>query len=293
MRISGARGNDLFVLISGYFLINSSQIKIPKMFSLWVKILFYSVIVFCALLVSGLEAFSVKAALKSVMPITHGWWWFPRTYFVLYLIHPYLNILLHSFSRKDYEKFLIAIIIYWCIIPSFLRSGFEGSSLVNFMCLYSLAAYFRLWAEDFGNKRFILYGLLFIMADALVFTILDVIGLKILSIAEKALAFAGMMSPFTLLSALCLFLGFRKLKLHDSKVINIIASVTFGVYLLHENDFNRRVLWKLVFHTAEFQDSTYLIPYSITVITVVYIACTLIELLRAKIFKTFSRGKLS
>ena len=204
-----------------------------------------------------------------------------------------MNILLHSFSRKDYQKFLIAITIYWCVIPSFLRSSFEGSSLTNFVCLYSISGYFKLWAKDFGSKKFILYGLLFIVADAVVFGLFDVLGINIPYFGEKALSFAGMMQPFTLLSALCLFLGFRKLDIRCSKTINLIASATFGVYLLHENDFNRRVLWQGVFQTASFQNSPYLIPYSISVVIFVYIVCTLIELLRSKLFRILSVGRLS
>ena len=287
MRTSGARGNDLFVLISGYFLVNSSGIKFHKMLNLWSRMFLYSVVVFCALTFSGIEVFSVKAALKAVTPVTHGWWWFPRTYFVLYLVHPYLNILLHGFNRREYEKFLVTVMIYWCLIPFFLRTNFEGSSLIHFICLYSLAGYFHLWAKDFGGKMFILYGILCIVAHIFVHGIFDAMGI------EREIFWGSMMSPFILLSALCLFLGFRKLDIRYSKIVNVIAAATFGVYMLHENKFNIQVLWSNVFCVASFQDSPYLIPYSIMVILIVYTVCTVIELLRSWVFMKFSRGLLS
>lgn len=179
------------------------------------------------------------------------------------------------------------------IIPTFLHTLFSGSRLVDFICLYSLAAYFRLWAKDFGDKNFILYGLLFIAGDILAFIALDIIGLKIPYFGEHAIGFAGMMKPFTLLSALCLFLGFRKIELPASKAVNVIASASFGVYLLHENIFSRWLMWHKVFRVASFQDSPYLIPYSLAVVLAVYFACAVIELARAKIFRTLSRGRLS
>ena len=288
MRISGARGNDLFVLISGYFLINSSGIKFHKIFNLWARMLLYSVVVLFALILPGIEMFSVKAMLEAVTPVIHAQWWFPRTYFMLYLIHPYLNIFLRSFDRKGYEKFLIVVMTFlWCIIPIFLPSGFRGRGLVEFISLYSLAGYFRLWANDFGGKRFILYSVLCIMVHVFVHGVLDAIGI------ERETFFGGMMNPFILLSALCMFLGFRKLDIYYSKIINLIAASTFGVYMLHENRFCWKILWNGVFRTASFQNSPYLIPYSITVILVVYLVCTIIELARSRIFRVISRGKLS
>lgn len=293
MSTCGGRGNDLFVLLSGYFLIKSSGINFHKLFRLWVKTEFYSVIVFCCMVYSGLEVLTFKTAVISLLPVTHGWWWFPRIYFVMYLIHPYLNILLHSFTRKDYEKFLMTVMIYWCLIPAFLRSDFGGSPLIDFICIYSIAGYFRLWAEDFGSSKFILYGLLFTLADIFGAAFFDFTGLYNSYLGSMAMSFAGMMKPFTLLSALCFLLGFRKLSVSTDKFINAAAGATFGVYMLHENEFNIAKLWRNTLHACSFQDSPYLIAYTIVVVIVVYVVCTVIELLRAKAFRTLSGGRLS
>ncbi|MBQ4401115.1 MAG: hypothetical protein II832_03005, partial [Synergistaceae bacterium] len=61
----------------------------------------------------------------------------------------------------------------------------------------------------------------------------------------------------------------------------------------HENKFNIQVLWGNVFGVASFQDSPYLILYSIMVILIVYTVCTVLELLRSWVFRKVSRGLLS
>ena len=117
--LGGQRGNDIFILISGYFLIESSSgIKFYKLFKLWIILFFWSLVVSCALVISGSEVLSPVFIIKSLMPLTQGWWWFPRVYFVMYLFHPYLNIFLRSLNRVEYKKFLMMIIICWSIIPA-------------------------------------------------------------------------------------------------------------------------------------------------------------------------------
>ena len=288
----GQYGNGLFILVSGYFLVESPGLKPKKLLSLWSRMFFYSFSIFCLFMALGLADFDIKLFARSVAPLTRTHWWFASTYFVMYLIHPYLNILLRSFSREDYKKFLTAIFIYWSIIPTFLLTSFEGSNLMNFICLYSLAGYFRLWAKDFGSKKFIIYGVGFMALNFLSFLCLDVIGRRFPFVGVRALHLRPLMRPFTILAVVCLFLGFRRLTL-NSKLVNILASATFGVYLIHEHKLMRPFLWLKVFKNFTYQNSPYLIPYSLGVIIFVYVACTLIELARMKIFRLVSRGRLS
>ena len=134
---------------------------------------------------------------------------------------------------------------------------------------------------------------MFMMSDFLIVLILDVAGLYIPAFGKNALHFMGIMRPFTTMSAMCFLLGFRKLGITYSKVINIIASATLGVYLLHENPFFKRFLWHGLFHVELYRDSNFLIVYFVFAVVSVHVMCTLAELLRQKIFRSLSRGRLS
>lgn len=292
-KIFGELGNDIFVMLAGYFLVKSEGVKILRLFNLWLRIFFYSVICYCVFVFSGYEIFSPVRLLKSMMPISHRLYWFPTVYLVLYVIHGWVNIFLNRLSREEYKKFLLTLFTLWSLIPAVLPSNFERSKLTEFIFLYSIAGYFRIWAKDFGSRRFILYGIIFIALNYSTAIIFDIIGLKIKFFAVKAERFYFMMMPCTLCASLCLLLGFRSLNIPHSKLINTIASAAFGVYLIHDNNFVRPFLWREVFRNASFQDSPYLIPYSLAVILTVYISCTILELIRSKIFKTLSCGYLS
>lgn len=291
--MGGGLGNSIFVMLSGYFLINSREVKISRVINLWVRMFFYAAPVYIVLLWLRIEPFSSKMFAYVLMPFVHSFWWFATNYLVIYLAHPYINRFLHSFTREEYKNFLMTAVLYWCVLSTLTRPSLKAAEIIDFFCAYCIAGYFRLHASDLGGVKYLRYALGFIGINYLTVIIFDVVGLKIPIVGEKAGHFCIMMRPFTLLAALCLLLYFRSLKRFNSKVINTIASVSFGVYLIHENRFIRPLVWKKLFHVASFQDSPYLIPYIIAVILAVYVSCTLIELLRSKIFRILSRGYLS
>ena len=70
-----------------------------------------------------------------------------------------------------------------------------------------------------------------------------------------------------------------------SKVINIISSATFGVLLIHDNEYVREFLWIEVFKNASMIGSEYFIMYEIIVVLSVYIICTVIEIIRVKLIE--------
>ena len=92
--------------------------------------------------------------------------------------------------------------------------------------------------------------------------------------------FCGQQKLPAFLASLFLFLGFKKMKIGYKKSINLISSATFGVYLIHDNNYMRRFLWYTLFHNASYTESPYLIPHSLCAILLVFVCCTLIELFR-------------
>ena len=98
-------GVDIFVLISGYFTIKLSILKISK---LWFCCAFYELFNFLsAYLILG--DISKTAALKFLLPLSNGW--FMPTYIALMIISPFLNSCLNSISKKQY--FYCLILFTW------------------------------------------------------------------------------------------------------------------------------------------------------------------------------------
>lgn len=285
--MGGKTGVNIFVLISGYFLIQSKSTKasIHKILKLWGQVFFYSAIIYVINIALGGDI-SIKQFIKAFMPMTRAAWWFASSYFVLYIIHPYLNRFLHSMDKFLYQRYLLLLLLMWCVVPTFLSTAFEGNSLCWFVTLYSLAGYYRLYGfnklvtKDAGIMAIILTILTY--CSSVIFTIL---GTKWAFFSEHNSYFYGMQRLPTLAISICIFIAFANMDIKYSKWINLASSATFGVYLIHDNRFVRPFLWESVFHNAKFQDSILLVPYSIAVVAIVFILCTLLDLLRQRVIE--------
>ena len=297
MTIGGKIGVNVFVFITGYFLIDSNKFKTTKLVRMWFQIFTYSIIAF-GLFVCLLKSadFSTKGLIKSIFPITfRGGWWFARAYFILYILSPYINRFLHTMSKKEYQRFLIIISLLWCVIPTITGQVLESNELLWFMYLYSLIAYFKKYINKInisGSKCILLavINMVITFTSAIVF---DIIGIKIRFFADHALFFYGMQSIFTVVSSLLLFMGFSRINIGYKKYVNIISSATFGVYLLHENSYIKSFLWEKLFKNASYADSNLLIPYSIFVTLTVFIMGIIIELLRKYLIENHSNKLFS
>lgn len=285
LQIGGHIGVNAFVLISGYFLVNVPDIKRNKIWKLWSQLIFYSLSIYIIFLIAGLKEFSWLTLLASILPVTFNKWWFASTYFVMYLFTPYINVLLNKLSKQMYQKMLILMFVCWSVIPTFTTSTFESNNLIWFICLYSAGGYIRLWMEGtkISNKKCFGGAALLTVLTLGTVIIFDVLGMRYDFFAQHATYFYWMQRLPIVLIAILLFVGVKNTEISYRKTINVVASATFGVYLIHENRWVRSYLWETVFYRAGLKGSLYLIPYSILVIGVVYMLCTAIELVRKRI----------
>lgn len=296
---SGNVGVDVFVLISGYFLVkfNFEAFNIKRILKFWGQVFFYSVFIYILLVITGICEFSFKSLAKAALPIIFDQWWFASTYFVLYLFHPFINIFLNKLDKKTFQSLLVLLIIICCIIPSFTFTSFQSNSLLWFITLYCVAGYIRLFGLNptFKLRHHLFFCLLFSALRYLSSVITLVIGTRIPSAVRFSLAVYGIPYVLTFLSALSLFMLFTCIKMGYHKWINVIASASFGVYLIHDSKIVRPLLWETIFKNASYQDTALIIPYSIGVVCLVYTVCTLIDLLRQrtieKMFLSFVNKK--
>ena len=285
--MGGKVGVNIFVLISGFFLIENTEklFQPKKLLKFWGQVVFYSIMTYLLSVMLRLNAFEIKQLIKVCLPITYPGWWFASTYFMLYLIHPFLNKLLHGLSKTEYQYLILMMVLCWSIIPTATTQLFESNSLLWFVTLYGIAGYVNLYG---GNQKlqskhyFSLYFMVLIITYTVSTTFLF-LGTKKEEWSTHAIDFFEIERLPILLMAITLFMGFVTLKMNYHKWINMIASATFGVYLIHDSSYIRYYLWTNIFKINQYQDSTFLILYSILVVFILYVSCTMIDLIRKKL----------
>lgn len=154
---------NLFLLISGYFLCGSYKRSLRKPLQLLIQVVLFSA--GCYLLQVFLfhrTAFSWIDFRRSFVPANY----FAILYIVLYLISPYLNLLIHQLSfRKLNQMMILFFLIFsvWASLTDLFQelTGIEwtglspvgaygsqwGYTIVNFILLYLIGAYLKLASE--------------------------------------------------------------------------------------------------------------------------------------------------
>lgn len=284
LKLGGNFGTDVFVMISGYFLVTDKVLppRKNKVVIIWLQIIFYSVLLFILAFPLGYGDTSLKSLAMSFLPVTFSAWWFASAYFVLYLVHPYINLALIAMDKKQYGGFLILLMIMWSIIPLFTTSSFQSNDFLELFLMYTIAGYIRRFGlfEKITSRKWTALWLFFTLISLLSSGVLLILGKKYPIAATHSTYFYSQTSILTILRAVSFFMMFLRMNIGQHKFINLVSSATFGVYLLHDSKLLRRVLWMDVFKVSSFQDSVKLIPYSLFIMLVVFSSCVIIDLLR-------------
>ena len=287
IQMGGKIGVNVFVLISGYFLVTAESLKLDKVIKLWLQLVTYALALFALFVALGEIPFSKDGLLNCFIPITKGTWWFASTYFVLFLLSPFINIGLRAMTRGTYRGFLLLLFICWCAIPTFSTSSLQSNSLLWFIFLYVLAGYIRLYVDLKAIKsgRCFIATVLMVALTWILATHLDRVGVENVFNARSGEYFYHMQNLPILLISTTLFLAFLAWDIGHSAFINTVSAATFAVYLIHDYGRMRGMLWKTIFQNTRYAHRRLLIPYTIFQIVFVFAVCAAIELLRINVIE--------
>lgn len=284
----GHVGVDVFVLISGYFLISSELLKLVKIIKIWLQMIFYSLLG----LIIGVLFFGYTLTPKAIgialIPFLYKQWPFASAYLVIMIIAPFINKLIAGISKGQYRIMLAVMLILWSVIPTITTFDAGSNYVIWMMVLYCLGGYVKLYEEDFrkNSGHYLLAAAGMAVLSLGITVVLDILGLKWSFFATYAMHFSGKQHINVLLWAFFMMLGFLKLNIRNSAFINYIAGLTFGIYLFHEDYYLREGLWKQLFRGAEFADEWYLLFYIILQVVIVFVVGSIIDVIR-KFFEKY------
>lgn len=166
-----------------------------------------------------------------------------------------------------------------------LRALPRGASLW-LLIIYCIGAYIRLYVLSYiGNiKKSIRGGVIaFGICMVSVLIIKKVSLFTQIGTIEPAYFWPPNTVPMLLMS-IGVFGIFIHLHIDYCKIINVLASTTLGVYLMHDGIL-QGYLWNDIFKNAKHQDSPYLILYILSTTIVIFLVGALIDLCRQIIEK--------
>lgn len=285
----GEIGVNLFILISGYFMIKSN-FKLKKLLLLIFEVLFYHYItLFIAYKIGYYEIESIRDFILSLFPVILNKYWFITVYLIIYILSPYFNILALNLKREDYKKFLLVLLIIYSVIPTFFGLFFNTTEsilyynrLIWLSIVYFIGGYIRLYGlkyiKNIKNSLITIIIPIFIILSSIIIINKYNKLFKLIGTKEVAYLWHPNTIPIIILST-GIFGLFLNLKIKNNKIINKIASTTLGIYILHDGIF-AYYLWDNIFKNYIYINSPYLILRILFTVFVIFSFGVIIDLIR-------------
>lgn len=237
----GSLGNNVFLICSFWFLCNSNKYKFYKIVQMIMDVWIISII-YLMIYLNIENSIPFKLIISSIFPNLFQNNWFISCYILVYMIHPFLNIVINSLSQKEHIiTCFISVLIY--DIVSFIKSDlFFPSQIIYAIVLYFLIAYIKKymiqWSEKIKNNAILL--LIGLGATIILFVFAYYFKLNII------LKLTVNNNPFIIMTSIALFNLFKKIKLINP-IINYVSSLSMIIYLIHENilfrNYTRIKIW--------------------------------------------------
>lgn len=282
-RIFGNLCNFGFMLISGYFLYKK-KFEIKKIFKLWLQVWFYSVTLGIVCFVIGTEAFSWKSLIKMLFPFTFNQYWFFSTYIVVYFFFPYLNKLIDSLTKKQYQGLIAVSIGIFSVLCTFAHASWlrGANSIPIFIVLYFIGAYFRKYEISMPKRKTIPLAVATIIIEIASLFVTRIVCRYIGK--DKLVYFVSGYSILPIATSIILFLLFKEIKIKHIKLVSFLSSSVFGVYLFHIGRL-QIFLFQQLFDNSVTYETGLFVPQMILAMCSVFGVGIFIDKIRKQIFE--------
>lgn len=299
-----------FVLISGYFQYNKKT-SLKKVTNLITMALFYSIVIALIFDITGLANTTFLGFIKVFSPIEFPNLWFLIMYIALYLLAPYLNILIEKLNQTEHRKLLILLFIMFSIIPLLTYQNTfsnDGFTIIHFIFLYLLGAYLKKYPISqnihFKNysskKKTIIFSTLFLILGFINFllfffskTILEMNPGEFITYVCNAIKEGCYLysNPIIIVQSICYFLIFENFNI-KSNIINYISSSLFATYIITENTYILPNLYGWVgINTGKVFNGFGIVGKMFLWAIIIFVSCIIIECIRKEVINIFKKIK--
>lgn len=282
---------NCYAMISGYAGFHA-QHRLSRLIALWFRVVLYTLTITAIFWVIFPGDVGLREWLKAVFPVMGRQYWYFTMYFGLFCFMPLLDAAVDSLSRWNMKYCLTGVLLVLSLLQTvFHRDRFgtdNGFSLLWLMVMYLLGAYFRKYDTLNGIKssRAIAVYVLMVLCTWCSKLLIEVVTINLLGKARGGDLLTHYTSPTVIIEAVCLIAIFARMSLSVQaiKAVRLLAPLTFSIYLIHLH----RLFLKFVI-MDRFKGFILFSPVNIVLAviiatTVIYLFCSVCDMVRAKLF---------
>ena len=280
----GKIGINIFVLITGYYMC-TKPLTLRRVLKVMGTLIFWPAAIYLIYNTAithqpvQLMAFLRRSFSFLLNPLSN----FSGTYIYLLFLVPALNLLIKQLTRRQLLV-LICTVVFLLSGISTLVINTENWNYINWMAtVYLIGGYLRkhpikLLDSLSISAVFTLFSLSICWGSILF------INAHYQEMNEKGINYYYYVSNSNkfpaLLLAIAIFSVLRAAKIRPSRAINLIASTTFGVFLIHASSDLREYIWGTILKNVEFYQSPMLPLHAVASTIGIFVICSMMDLIR-------------
>lgn len=253
-----------------------------------VEMVFYSWIILVIVFCSGRVSLSVMEVIRAIIPSIWGNWYL-RYYVIFLLFIPFVNCIIQKLTFKEYTLLVALLVIIWSIIPTFTNGIWDFGYFDFFVVMYIIGGFIKIHLESKLTNKRVSIGMLIAVAVYIgVILVIDFIGVYTHSniLVTHATYFTGLESIFSVILSVFTLLFFLQYEFHIGW-INRVATSVIGIYLIHDNDLLRNIIWNTFAPLSQYQNHPFL--HAVFKVFFVFVICLLIDKGREFVFSHISK----
>lgn len=243
-----------FLAVSSWYL-SDKPFRSVRFAKTWMEVLFYSVTL--AVLTSLLgRPFTPEEWFGVFLPIAGSSHGFASAYLAFYLLIPFLQKSVQQAGKKQLLGLVIALTYFQIIIKGIGYTIHYQQQLFSelqlFILVYFILVYLKRFPIHFLENKWI---------DLLI----TVTCWGIATVGPRIASDPGLFNSinadesgiFNIIGGIALMFFFKNIRIKPNRVINAVASTTFGILLIHDHNFFRYPLWREVLRVQDRFNSRY------------------------------------
>jgi len=263
MKLIALPSVNCYVLITGYFLIEKTELRLKGIWKIWSTTWFYAVGIYLLAVLIGIRSFKWNELITHATPLLSNSFWFVTSYIILLLFAPLISICMQHLSKRQYQLLLLIYGII-CFQPLLGQFVMDNNQILLFTYLFMIGGYIKLYADTLSGRKIFL-SFLFILIIMYAYTLFKNILLSNSDYTIYAMAYHGLVLPLSV----ALFIAFKNLKIEYKfirKIILLIAPCSFAVYIIHTQSIVDVWLWKNVTEWL-YSIPVYMLPLACIIVT--------------------------
>ena len=248
----GNTGNLIFITCSAFYLIKSKGPRLNKIIFLILIQIVTAALMLLVIHYLNIDIVNIHWLKRTLFPYLTGvTYWYINAYIIYYMIHGFLNVLIHNISKSEHKLFVIIGMIYFMILPVFFKGPWNNiSAITNFVLIHFIVSYVDKYMKNFDfNKSTKIFGSLYFII-LLAFIIIDIV-LKINK--YKYITQLHTWKYFNVVLVMfivSLVFNEKNVIMKPNSIISIISSLSLYIYLIHCYETSRNVITAGVFENT-------------------------------------------